>query len=277
MKTINRRQFVVKAAMGVGTTFYLSQQSLELNSQPLNIPVDKSIGFQIWPVREALIKDFEGTLRQVASMGYETVEMCSPPGYGFDKLTIMTAREMSKYFKNAGLTCTSCHYQFKELQENLDARMAFAKELGLKQMIVSSFGIKNNTVMLEWFQAADELNRLGERSRKYGIQLGYHNHGFEFQKIDGVLIYDALMQRLDPEFVKMQFQVSVIKTGYKAATYFKKYPGRFLSSHLSDWSPTQEKVVPVGQGVVLKISSSKWTVPHSKRVIHSFLIYKSIK
>jgi sugar phosphate isomerase/epimerase len=128
--------------------------------------------------------------------------------------------------------------------------MAFAKELGVKQMIVSSFGIKNNTAMSEWFQAADEMNRLGERSRKNGIQLGYHNHGFEFQEIDGVLIYDALMQRFDPEFVKMQFQVSVIKTGYKAATYFKKYPGRFLSSHLADWSPSKEKSVPVGQGVV---------------------------
>jgi len=188
MKKINRRQFISKTSLGVGTAFFISHQSLELNAQPLEVPVDKSIGFQIWPVREALLKDFEGTLRQVASYGYKTVEMCSPPGYGFATLAKMTAKEMNKTFKAAGLTCTSCHYQFNELLESLDERISFAKELGLKQMIVASFGIKNNAPMSEWLQAADKMNRLGELARKEDIQLGFHNHDFEFQEIDGVLM-----------------------------------------------------------------------------------------
>jgi sugar phosphate isomerase/epimerase len=48
----------------------------------------------------------------------------------------------------------------------------------------------------------------------------------------------------------MQFQVAVISIGYKASTYFEKYPGRFISAHLADWSPTEKKSVAVGKGIV---------------------------
>jgi sugar phosphate isomerase/epimerase len=65
-----------------------------------------------------------------------------------------------------------------------------------------------------------------------------------------VLIYDALMKQFDPELVKMQFQVAVINLGYKAATYFHKYPGRFISAHLADWSSEKKTDVPLGQGIV---------------------------
>ena len=80
--------------------------------------------------------------------------------------------------------------------------------------------------------------------------MGYHNHHMEFAKIDGTLIYDAIMKELDPEYVKMQFQVAVISIGYKAADYFNKYPGRFISAHLADWSAADNKEAPVGKGVV---------------------------
>ena len=82
------------------------------------------------------------------------------------------------------------------------------------------------------------------------MQLGFHNHDFEFHEIDGVLVYDHLMQTFDPALVKMQFQVSVISLGYQAATYLTKYPGRFLSLHLQDWSPSEKKQVAVGQGII---------------------------
>jgi sugar phosphate isomerase/epimerase len=72
----------------------------------------------------------------------------------------------------------------------------------------------------------------------------------EFEKINDTLIYDALMESFDPDLVKMQFQVAVISIGYKAADYFRKYPGRFISAHLADWSPSENKNVAVGKGIV---------------------------
>lgn len=219
------------------------------NAAPLRMP----IGFQTFPIREMLAKDFEGTLRKMAGLGYQTVEMCSPPGYvssGFGPLVSMKAPEMRRIIKSAGLKCESCHYSFLELRQNLDERIAFAKELGLKQMIASGFWLKEDAKLVDWLNACDEINTIGEKTKREGIQLGFHNHHFEFKEIEGKLIYDAIMGQLDPKLIKMQFQVAVVNIGYEAATYFTKYPGRFISIHLSDWSADQKKTVPIGQGIV---------------------------
>ena len=117
-------------------------------------------------------------------------------------------------------------------------------------MILASFGLPKTATLADWEEAAGELNRVGEKTQKAGIQLGFHNHNGEFQELEGKLIYDELMRHLDPKLVKMQFQVAVISIGFEAATYFKKYPGRFLSLHLADWSKAENKSVPVGKGAV---------------------------
>jgi sugar phosphate isomerase/epimerase len=221
---------------------------LNLRADPLGMP----IGCQTYPVRDALGKDFDGTLRQLAAVGYRAIEMCSPPSYtdGFGPLTKFSAAELRDRIHAAKLDCQSCHYQFRELKQNLDDRIAFAKELGLRQMVLSTFGVPNDAPMHAWMDAAGDLNRIGERVTDAGLQLGFHNHNFEFREIDGVLIYDKLMGELDPKLVKMQFQVSVISQGYEAAKFMRKYPGRFLSLHLQDWSPSDKKQVAVGSGVV---------------------------
>ncbi len=228
---------------------YLARGVGDLLADPLGIPV----GCQTWTVRESIGKDFDGTLRRLAADGYKAIEMCSPPGYedsGFGPLRSLTAAEMRKRIHAAGLICESCHYGFGELKEHLDERVAFAKELGLKQMIIASFGLPKDATLADWMRAAGETNKLGERARKAGVQLGFHNHDFEFGKIDGQLIYDKLLSEFDPHAVKLQFQVAVVRLGYQAADYFTKYPGRFISMHLADWSPEKKKQVPLGQGVV---------------------------
>ncbi|HZT28378.1 MAG TPA: sugar phosphate isomerase/epimerase [Bryobacteraceae bacterium] len=241
MRTISRRELLAGSSLGIGAVL--------LQADPLGLP----IGCQTYPVRESIGKDFEGTLRQIAGIGYRTIEMCSPPGYeksGFGALVKFKALEIRRVIESAGLRCESCHYQFRELKENLDDRIAYAKELGLKQMILSTFGLRQVAAMDDWMRAADALNQIGARVRDAGMQLGFHNHAGEFRQIDGVLIYDKLMSELDSKLVKMQFQVSVISLGYEAAAFFTKYPGRFVSLHLQDWSPAERKQVAVGKGVV---------------------------
>jgi sugar phosphate isomerase/epimerase len=241
-----RRQFVGNA---VGIAGYLSLETPELGADPLGLPA----GFQVFPVREMLGKDFPGTLRQLAAVGYRTVEMCSPPSYanyGFAPLANLKASEMRQIIQDVGLLCESCHYQFSELKQHLEERIAFAKDLGLTQMILSTFGLGRDATMDDWRRAAGELNTIGAEIQRAGLQAGFHNHDFEFKQFDGVLVYDELMSRLDPKLIKMQFQVAVISLGYQAATFFTKYPGRFISAHLADWSSTNKKTVAVGQGVV---------------------------
>ena len=240
MQTINRRELLAMlSAAGLPA----------LMAEPLGMP----IGFQVFPVREALAKDFAGTLKELAAIGYKGVEMCSPPGYvssGFGPLTKMSAAEMKQIIGAAGLKCESCHYGFKEMKENLDERITFAKGLGLKQMICSSFGLPKAATLDDWKKACDELNVIGEKTKKAGLQCGFHNHHGEFAELGGVLIYDELMRRFDAKLVKMQFQVAVVSIGFEAATYMTKYPGRILSLHLADWSATEKKTVATGKGAV---------------------------
>ena len=242
---VSRRGFLQLGAIGaVGAA-----GAGYLRSNPLGLP----IGCQTWPVRQTIGKDLDGTLKELSGWGFERIEMCSPAGYaqmGFGPLAPMPPAELRDKIHAAGLGCESCHFGFGELREHLDERLAFAKELGLKQMIIATFGVPKDGKVADWMHAVDEANKLGERTQKAGIQLGFHNHDFEFQKIDGDLVYDKLMAEFDPQLVKMQFQVSVVRLGYQAADYFEKYPGRFISIHLQDWSPTEKKDVAIGQGVV---------------------------
>jgi sugar phosphate isomerase/epimerase len=253
MNKLSRRQFLGKSTIGIGSAVLMSQFPLGLIPKSNAATVKLPVGFQVWTVKDMLVKDFPGTLKMVAGLGYQSVEMCSPPGYessGFGPLMKLKAKEMKQIINDAGLIFQSSHYGVDELRNHLDERITFAAESGQKQMILSSFGLPEKATLSDWLKAADELNKIGEKTKKAGIQMGYHNHHTEFGKIDDTLIYDALMKELDPENVKMQFQVAVISIGYKAVTYFNKYPGRFISAHLADCSATTKKEAPIGQGIV---------------------------
>jgi sugar phosphate isomerase/epimerase len=253
MNKLSRRQFLAKSAMGIGSALIASNLPLTLSATGVSGKVNMPLGFQVWTVKDMLVKDFPGTLKMIADMGYQSVEMCSPPGYessGFGPLMKLKAPEMKKIINDAGLICPSSHYGMDELRKNLSERIDFAIGVGQTQMILSSFGLPKNAAMSDWLKAADELNKMGEKTKKAGLQMGFHNHNMEFEKIDDTLIFDALMNQFDPDFIKMQFQVAVISIGYNASTYFTKYPGRFISAHLADWSSAEKKSVPLGKGIV---------------------------
>ena len=249
MDRVNRRKFISAGVSGLAGASLLIPQLL----QGKNPAAKKQIGFQSWVMREELGKDFSGTLKKMAAIGYNSIEMCSPPGYarmGFGALQSLSGRELKNKINDAGFTCVSCHYGFSELKDHGQERVDFAKELGLTQMVISSYGLPKTATLDDWKKAADESNKLAELTRKSDIQLVFHNHNVELEKLDGQVIYDVLLDRLDPDLVKMQFQVWVIIMGVKAADYFKKHPGRFISAHLYDWSGKGEEMVPLGKGVV---------------------------
>lgn len=252
MKT-TRRNFIKTGGVAVASAALLTRMPLNLMA---SVPASKvdSFGFQVWTIRKELLADFPGTLKKMAALGYSEVEMCSPLGYsmaGFKPLNEMSGTEMKKVIEDTGLTCNSSHFTGAELRESLDNRIQWATEIGMKQMAQSMPNIKlKGATMDDWRKTAQELNEIGEKTKAAGIQMVYHNHNFEFQRIDGELIYPVLMEELDADLVKMQFQVAVIDEGFKAQDYFRKYPGRFISAHLADYSTELEKQVPLGQGIV---------------------------
>jgi len=247
MSMISRREFVKNASTYAAAASFLSAGVVELRANPLGMP----IGCQTWPVREMIATDFPGTIKQLADAGFQTVELCSPVGYadsGFAGLAKYKGADIRKILGDAGVSCVSSHFGIKELREDQERAIAWAKDVGLTQMLVPSLDGPKNPTMDDVKRTADEYNKIADRAAKAGIQQGLHNEDFELSMVDGKRTYDVLFGLLDPKLVKFQFQVSTISKGYDAAEYFKKYPGRFISMHVQGWSAEAKKVMPVGQG-----------------------------
>jgi sugar phosphate isomerase/epimerase len=246
MSAMSRREFLKQSTQAAAAAGLLSSAALDLPASPLGMP----IGCQTWPVREMIAKDFPGTIEQLASAGFQSIELCSPVGYadsGFADLAKYTPAQLRGILSDSGVTCVSSHFGIKELRDNQDGRIAWAKEIGLTQMLVPSLDGPEKPTLDDLKRAADEYNRMGEKAAKAGIQQGLHNEEFELTTLRGKRTYDILFELLDPKLVKFQFQVSTIANGYDAAEYFTKYPGRFISMHVQGWSAKTKTIVPVGQ------------------------------
>ncbi len=246
MSAISRREFFMKASTSAAVAGFLSANARTLGANPLGLP----IGCQTWPVREMIAKDFPGTIKQLAEAGFQAIELCSPVGYadsGFAGVGKYSGAELRRILGDAGLTCVSSHFGIEELRKNQEDRIAWAKDVGLTQMLVPSLEGPHNPSMDDVKRAADEYNRMGEKAAQAGIQQGLHNEDFELTKVDGKRTYDLLFKLLDAKLVKFQFQVSTVSEGYDAAQYFTKYPGRFISMHVQGWDAKNRKEAPVGQ------------------------------
>jgi len=245
MSEISRRDFTKTAATAAAAGLMLST-GLELHANPLGLP----IGCQTWPVRDMIAKDFPGTIKTLAQAGFQTIELCSPVGYadnGFAGLGKYKGSDLKRILNDAGVTCVSSHFGINELRKNQEASIAWAKDVGLTQMLVPSLDGPKNPTLDDVKRAADEYNKMGEKAAQAGIQQGLHNEDFELSKVEGQRTYDVLFALLDPKLVKFQFQVSTISEGYDAAQYFMKYPGRFISMHVQGWDAKTRKIVAVGQ------------------------------
>src|SRR5437867_6898534 len=194
---ISRREFFQNAVTNAVVAGMVCTGARELRANPQGMPT----GCQTWPVRAMIAKDFPGTIKQLAAAGFQTVELCSPVGYadsGSAGLAKYTGAELRKVLGDAGVECVSSHFDIKELRENQAGRIAWAKDVGLTQMIVPSLEGPRNPTMDEVKRAADEYNKMGEQAAKAGIQQGLHNEDFELTMVPGKRTYDLLFELLDP-------------------------------------------------------------------------------
>ena len=230
MAPISRRAFFRMAAADAAVAGLVTARVVELDANPLGLP----IGSQTYPHRQ-MIKDgnFAELAKTLADIGVQRVEMCSPLGYT-DFAPLADGKQVKKILADHGLKSESGHFSMRELRERQADSIAWAKDVGITQMITASLGAGNTPTMDDVKRAADEYNKIAGVAAKAGIQQGLHNEGFELSTVDGKRTYDVLMELLDPKLVKFQFQMSTIGQGFVADEYFTKYPGRFISMHVQD-------------------------------------------
>src|SRR5688572_19154852 len=133
---LNRRSFLTRTSLSLGALAIAQPKDLFAAARINDMP----IGFQTYPIREMLGKDFPGTLKIMADMGYKIVEMCYPKTYaqiGFGELAKLKTSEIKSTIQNAGLSCPSSHFGFADFTDEakLDEAIQFAHELGISQVI----------------------------------------------------------------------------------------------------------------------------------------------
>ena len=230
MEAISRREFFRKTATDAAVAGFLAAGVAELSANPLGLP----IGSQTYPHRAMITEgNFAGLLKTLKDIGVERIELCSALGYK-EFASLSDGKQVKKILSDHGLRCESAHFSMNELRTTQDKSIAWAKDIGITQMVTATLGAGNTPTMDDVKKAADEYNKIAAVAAKAGIQQGLHNEGFELSEVDGKRTYDILFGLLDPKLVKFQFQMSTIGRGFIAHEYFEKYPGRFISMHVQD-------------------------------------------
>jgi len=104
----------------------------------------------------------------------------------------------------------------------------------------------------DWRWNADVFSKVGEQSKKAGIQFGYHNHSPEFRRFDDRVAYDELIARTDPQWVTFEMDCGWVESSRASASaYLRRYPGRFQLLHIKD---IKRRVQP---GVELQMDSTE--------------------
>ncbi len=266
MKKLNRRKFLGTSAAGVvaasviGCSAEENPQSAEAASEGKHF--DRPISFQSYGMRKQIEQDFQGTLREVAALGYNGMEMCSPIGYeraGFGNLTPLPPAEIKQQIEDTGLFCRTSHFGWQEVLEADTAKtVEYAAAMGLTDIIMSSSGIGHDGTVDDFKRWGEKCNKAGEIVKSMGLRLGYHNHAIAPEMGDGKVQFDVIMEALDPELVTMQFQFASIKGGWDIVYYLEKYAGRYSALHMHDFDPAMKGrqpgtlggIVPLGEGMI---------------------------
>jgi sugar phosphate isomerase/epimerase len=215
----------------------------QLIANALGLP----LGLQLYSVRDILPKDYDGTLHQVAALGYREVEAAGFFGH--------SPAEVKQAMDRAGLHCVSAHYPLTQLLPKVDETIQFGKDLGLSYIVCSSPMLKDPSRVKDagsraaresmrlddWHWNADQFNRIGEKVNAAGMRFAYHNHTPEFRSENGVVFYDELLRSTDPRKVSMELDCGwAVVAGQKPADLLSRYPTRFSMLHVKDFkmSPT---------------------------------------
>jgi sugar phosphate isomerase/epimerase len=241
-KATRRRTFIKVAASGVAASLLKIPHA---NANPLGLP----IGLQLYTVGHDMDTDPAGTLKAVAAVGYKQVEL-SP-------LSKTPPKDIKKMLDDVGLTNPSGHYMLPDLMTKLPEMIDLAHLFGQEFMIVTvpwvadpsrfkpdpragQFGlflaIIDGLTLDDWKWNAEEFNKLGEQIKKAGLQLGYHNHNFEWKVYGNTTGYDEFLRLTDPNLVKMELDCGwATVAGQDPAAYLAKHSDRYSLLHIKDF------------------------------------------
>jgi sugar phosphate isomerase/epimerase len=199
------------------------------------------VALELYTVRDETERDFTGTLRRIAEMGYPAVEFA---GYGG-----LSAREMATLLKETGLKAASTHVRLPTLESDIEQEIDYCLEIGCSFLILPWLAPELRTP--DAFRAlATHLNEWGLRCKERGVTFGYHNHDFEFAQYEGKYLLDYLLDSTEPALVALELDVYwAAYAGVDPSAYIRQRSGRIPLIHVKDMTPDRN-FTEVGDGIL---------------------------
>lgn len=203
-----------------------------------------TIALQLYTVRDETARDFAGTLRRVAALGYTAVEFA---GYGD-----LPPRQMQALLAETGLQALSSHVPLERLEHHFEQEMEYAQIIGCPYVIVPWIA-PNQRTSATWPALVETLNRKGSAARTHGIIMGYHNHDFEFAPVsedDATYVLDYLLAHTDPANIVLELDTYwAAYAGVDPIAYLQRHRQRVPLVHLKDMTP-ERTFTEVGAGTL---------------------------
>jgi len=187
------------------------------------------VALQLYSVRDDAAANLDDTLRQVKEMGYDGVEFAGLYGIPAEEVRDMCA----KY----GLVPISAHVPIKSMIEDVRKTFEEYKTVGVKYVVIPHVSAEYCKADEKFPDLVKYAAEFGKVAKEYGLQLGYHNHDFEFTNMIGdEHMLDVLYASVDADLLKTQLDTCWVNVGGEnPAEYVRKYSGRCPTVHLKDF------------------------------------------
>jgi sugar phosphate isomerase/epimerase len=186
------------------------------------------IGLQLYTIRGLLEKNVEQGLEKVSSFGYDGVQFA-----GFYQ---RSSEEILRLLKANSLQPAGSHVPLELFsKENIQKTMEYHHTIGNRLLIVPYVEENERKTIDDYKRLAEKLNIAGEHVRKEGFSLAYHNHNFEFAKVEGKLPMDLLTEETVSDYVSFELDVYWAKyAGFDPVSIMLKLGNRLKSLHVKD-------------------------------------------
>ena len=229
---LTRRTFFQLSATALSGMCFAGVNCCKKETAKTTIP----IGMQLYCVRHECKEDLPGTIAKVAQMGYQGVEFADYFGY--------SAPELRKMLDDNNLQCCGTHILIETLQgDELEKTIEFNKILGNKYLIVRSLDHNVYNSKEKWIEVSGIFNTIAEKVKPHGMKVGYHNHGYEYNAIDGEIPWDIFADNTSKDVIMQLDTGNCSNAGADALHYLKRNPGRTATCHLKPYSTTHENAI----------------------------------
>ncbi len=187
------------------------------------------VALQMYSVRDVAQKNMYAALKKVKALGYDGVEFAGLYGH--------TGEEVRDMCADIGLVPISAHVAYKDMMADPEGVLGKYATLGCKYIAVPYLSEDLRPGTEAFPEVIKNIAMLGEIAAKLGMTLLYHNHDFEFVKLDGKYALDILYDEVPAKYLQTELDTCWVNVGGEdPANYLRKYAGRAPVVHLKDFT-----------------------------------------